>query len=128
MRLLLDSHILLAVTRRQAASLGRAIEALFDAPDHEKIVSAASLWEIAIKHRLAKLQLDMPLERLPEYFTSLGYGLLDVSHHHAIEELHEVPSTRDPFDRLLLAQCQLEGMRLVTLDRALARHPLAWRD
>jgi PIN domain nuclease of toxin-antitoxin system len=128
MRLLLDSHILLAITRRQAASLGRAIELLLDNPGHEKVVSAASLWEVAIKHRLAKLHLDMPLEQLPNYCDSLGYDLLDVSHLHAIEELHEVPPTRDPFDRLLLAQCQVEGMRLVTLDRGLATHSLAWRD
>ena len=37
------------------------------------------------------------------------------------------PQTRDPFDRLLLGQCQVENLRLVTLDRALAAHPLAWR-
>jgi PIN domain nuclease of toxin-antitoxin system len=53
---------------------------------------------------------------------------LNVDHRHAVEALEELPPTRDPFDRLLLAQCQVEGMRLVTLDRALARHPLAWRE
>lgn len=36
--------------------------------------------------------------------------------------------THDPFDRLLLAQCRVEGMRLVTRNRALAAHPLAWRE
>ena len=127
MRLLLDSHILLAVTRGQAASLGPAIASLLDAVEHERTVSIASLWEIAIKHRLSKLQLVFPLEELPDYFVSLGYTLLDISARHAIEELSESPPTRDPFDRLLLAQCQVEGMRLVTLDRALARHPHAWR-
>ena len=128
MRLLLDSHILLAITRGQAASLGRAIVSLLDTRDHKKIVSVASLWEVAIKHRLSKLALRMPLHDLPDYFISLEYSLLDISYQHAIEELIEVPPTRDPFDRLLLAQCQLEGMRLVTLDRALAAHPLAWRE
>ena len=37
------------------------------------------------------------------------------------------PPTRDPFDRLLLAQCQTEGLQLVTIDRALVEHPLAFR-
>ena len=126
MRLLLDSHVLLAITRGQAASLGQSIVALLDSAEHEKIVSTASLWEIAIKHRLSKLQLEFPLEELPDYFDSLDYELLNINARHAIEELSEFPATRDPFDRLLLAQCQVEGLRLVTLDRALARHPLAW--
>jgi PIN domain nuclease of toxin-antitoxin system len=128
MRLLLDSHVLLAITHGQAASLGRNIVSLLDAGEHEKVVSTASLWELAIKHRLDKLQLRIPLMDLPTYFLSLEYRLLDVSYHHAIEELEELPPTRDPFDRLLLAQCQVEGMKLVTRDRALAKHPLAWRD
>src|SRR5476651_2397793 len=124
MRFLLDSHILLAITRGEAASLGRAIASLLDARDHQKVVSAASLWELAIKHRLAKLYLQIPLAELPDYFVSLEYTLLNIDHRHAVEELREMPPTRDPFDRLLLAQCQVEGLRLVTMDRSLANHPL----
>ncbi len=58
----------------------------------------------------------------------MGISLLDIDHHHVLAELDPEPATRDPFDRLLLAQCQVEGMQLVTIDRALAGHPLAWRD
>ena len=43
-------------------------------------------------------------------------------------ELDPEPPTRDPFDRLLLAQCAVDNLRLVTVDRALAGHPLAWRE
>jgi PIN domain nuclease of toxin-antitoxin system len=53
--------------------------------------------------------------------------LLAVDHRHAVRWVDPEPPTRDPFDRLLLAQCAVEDMRLITLDRALARHPLAWR-
>lgn len=123
MRLLLDSHIMLAVTRR---SLG-AFMAVVESQDDEKFVSAASLWEIAIKHRLAKLHLDMLIEDFPLYFETLGCTLLPVTPAHAIERLEVLPPTNDPFDRMLLAQCQLEGLRLVTTDRALIGHPLAWR-
>ncbi len=48
-----------------------------------------------------------------------------INEHHAIAEVLPEPATRDPFDRLLLAQCLVEGLRLVTVDRALVGHPLA---
>ena len=126
MRLLLDSHVLLAVVRHEVtAKLGSAIDLLLKSPN-EKVVSAASLWEIAIKYRLSKLELVLPPNRLPGYFQSLGYRLLAVDPQHAVEDLLDQPGTKDPFDRLLLAQCQVEGMRLVTTDRALRHHSLAW--
>jgi PIN domain nuclease of toxin-antitoxin system len=127
MRLLLDSHILIALTRGELGTANKSITLLLDAVGHEKFVSVASLWEIAIKHRLGKLTLVMRLEDLPLYCESLRYEILPVITAHAIETLADQPATRDPFDRLLLAQCQVEGMRLVTTDRALIGHPLAWR-
>jgi len=128
MRLLLDSQVLLAVVHHEVtAKLGAPIDLLLKSPN-EKNVSAASLWEIAIKHRLSKLRLMLPLEQLPGYFQALDYHLLAIDHRHAIEDLVDQPSTKDPFDRMLLAQCQVEGMRLVTTDRGLVRHPLAWRS
>jgi PIN domain nuclease of toxin-antitoxin system len=90
-------------------------------------ISAASLWEIAIKTRLGKLDPTIPLADIPDYIVHAGFILLPVDEHHALEELRELPNTRDPFDRLLLAQCQVENMRLVTLDRSLENHPLVWR-
>ena len=64
---------------------------------------------------------------MPLYLSALDIELLPVDQHHVLEELREAPNTRDPFDLLLLAQCQVENMLLVTTDRMLARHPLAWR-
>lgn len=128
MRLLLDSHILFAIQRRDKIICNTSIDQLVRSVENEKTVSVASLWEMAIKHRLGKLALDVPITELPNAFLSLRFSLLNVDHQHAVEELEQLPPTRDPFDRLLLAQCQVEGMRLVTLDRALARHPLAWRE
>jgi PIN domain nuclease of toxin-antitoxin system len=53
--------------------------------------------------------------------------LLTIEAPHVLAVVHPEPDTRDPFDRLLLAQCQVEGLRLVTTDRVLAIHPLAWQ-
>ena len=127
MRLLLDSHILIALTREELSAANNAITLLLDTDAHEKFVSVASLWEIAIKHRLGKLTLRMQLSDLPSYCISLRYTILPVITAHVVEDLVDQPPTRDPFDRLLLAQCQVEGLRLVTIDRALVDHPLAWR-
>ncbi|MBI3676661.1 MAG: type II toxin-antitoxin system VapC family toxin [Proteobacteria bacterium] len=127
MRLLLDSHVLLAIAHGEVVAIGAKIDLLLKTSSNEFFVSVASLWEIAIKYRVGKLKLKMQPGELPGYFVSLGYDLIVVDHHHALEELLVQPDTRDPFDRLLLAQCQVENMRLVTVDRALAHHPLAWQ-
>jgi len=127
LRLLLDSHVLLAIQKRETSRYGAAIDLLLRSQGNDKFVSAASLWELAIKYRLKKLDLIVSPENMPGYFQSLGYDLLDVQTRHAVERLAVSSNTRDPFDNLLLAQCQCEGLRLVTVDRILAAHPLAWR-
>jgi len=127
MRLLLDSHVAVAVIHRELLRYGRSIHRVLLSDETERVVSAASLWEMAIKNRVGKLELQIPLAEIPDYLISTGIELLDINHRHALAELHTVPSTRDPFDRMLLAQCQVEGLQLVTVDRALIAHPLAWR-
>lgn len=128
MRLLLDSNIVVPLTRRETHDLPAKITLLLKSGANELFVSTASLWEIAIKTRLGKLDPKMSLHLIPNYLESGGATVLAVEAAHALEDLVIQPHTRDPFDRLLLAQCQLEGMRLVTTDRALAEHPLAWRE
>ncbi len=126
MRLLFDSHFLIAVANGSATP---AQNKIFDAcADADlRCASVASLWEIAIKYRLGKLRLAAALARLPELLETYGFSVLDINRAHALEELRDPPQTKDPFDQLLLVQCQVDGLRLVTQDRALAGHPLAWR-
>jgi PIN domain nuclease of toxin-antitoxin system len=123
MRLLLDTHILLALLEHRMAGLPAGVQALLRDPDNEHHLSAASLWEIAIKARLGKLRLRPSLGALPELLDGLGIAIIPINEHHALAEPE--PKTCDPFDRMLLAQCQIEGLRLVTTDRALVGHPLA---
>jgi PIN domain nuclease of toxin-antitoxin system len=126
MRLLLDTNILLALSADRQDSLGGRISEAIGSPGHVRFASVVSFWEIAIKRRTGKLDTIPPAE-LAELFDSMGVPLLAIEREHVVTELSILPATRDPFDRLLLAVCQVEGMRLVTLDRALAAHPLAWR-
>jgi PIN domain nuclease of toxin-antitoxin system len=125
MRLLLDTHIVLSIVNERTADLPATLRGVLADPDTEFYVSAASLWEIAIKWRLGKLKLSGQLERLPEILTSGGLELIPINEHHVLATVHPEPMTRDPFDRLLLAQCSLEQLRLLTVDRALISHTLA---
>jgi PIN domain nuclease of toxin-antitoxin system len=127
MRLLLDTHIFLALVERSVANLPAVVAAALSDPDGEHFLSAASLWEIAIKSRLGKLKLGTRLEALPELLDTLGVEIVAINEHHALAAVEPEPLTRDPFDRMLLAQCQVEGLRLVTMDRALVSHPLTAR-
>lgn len=126
MRLLLDTHIILGLVPTKIHELDERLRSAVLSGANASFVSAASLWEIAIKTRLGKLDPILPLDRLAAYFVSIGLGLLVVDHRHAVATADPEPPTRDPFDRLLLSQCLVENMRLVTVDHALSRHPLAW--
>jgi len=128
MRLMLDTHIFLALIGSGAANLPEAAAALLEDGGAEPHLSVASLWEIAIKRRLGKLKLSVELDVLPELLVRLGVQIIPINEHHALAAVEPEPMTRDPFDRMLLAQCQVEGLRLLTLDRALVSHPLAMRE
>jgi PIN domain nuclease of toxin-antitoxin system len=127
MRLLLDTNILLALPPGLSSAPAQRIPAAVHSPDNSCFASVVSLWEVAIKRRVKKLDLAGSTAELADFFDTAGIALLPITREHVLAELEAEPGTRDPFDRLLLAVCQVEGMRLVTLDRALAAHPLAWR-
>lgn len=91
------------------------------------VVSAASVWEAALKQRLGKLVLSGGPESLIEGLVARGAEILPISIAHAAHMLPDPPPTRDPFDRMLLAQCDVEGLRLLTADRALVEHRLSFR-
>ncbi len=127
MRLLLDTHLLIWLLDDGRETIDARFRRALDAPDAILFASIVSVWEIAIKVRLGKLSLQTPLAAVPESLRTLGLALLPIDEHHVLAEVSPEPATRDPFDRLLLAQCQVEGLRLITADRALAGHPFAWR-
>jgi PIN domain nuclease of toxin-antitoxin system len=127
MRLLLDTHIVLSIINERTADLPATQREVLADLDSEFFVSVASLWEIAIKWRLGKLKLSGDLELLPDIVASSGLELIPINEHHVIATVRPEPMTRDPFDRLLLAQCSVEDLRLVTVDRALIAHSLAIR-
>ncbi len=127
MQLLLDTNILIALSSDWRPALDARIFGAIEATDNSCFVSVVSLWEIAIKRRIGKLNTRLTAIEVADYFDAMGLPLLAITRDHVLAELESEPKTRDPFDRLLLAVCQVERLRLITLDRALAAHALAWR-
>jgi PIN domain nuclease of toxin-antitoxin system len=125
MRLLLDTHVFIGLSRRTLSSAHPDHYRTIMLKDSECFVSVASIWEIAIKTRLAKLDAGLPPEKIADFSETMGLKVLKISAAHATAGLEREPETHDPFDRMLLAQCKIEGLKLVTVDRALAGHPLA---
>jgi PIN domain nuclease of toxin-antitoxin system len=127
MRVLLDTNIVIPLFQARAAQLDVTVRDAILASDLPAQVSVASLWEIAIKNRVGKLSLGVALATLPSLVGNWGFSILTITHEHALVGLHVETPTRDPFDRMLLAQCQVEDLQLITTDRTLTEHPLAWR-
>jgi PIN domain nuclease of toxin-antitoxin system len=115
----------LAIVGRKLSELFPAIQQVLGDGTTAGFVSVASLWEIAIKTRLGKLQPGIPLEAIPAYLEESGLTILPIDIAHVMTAADPEPQTRDPFDLLLLAQCQVEGLQLATVDRMLVNHPLA---
>ena len=90
---------------------------------NECFVSVASGWEIAIKVSLGKLRIDGALDRfLPEQLAANGFQALAIDFRHTALVATLPFHHRDPFDRLLVAQAQVEGLAIVTSDPLIARY------
>lgn len=121
MRLLVDTHAFLWFLSGDA-KLSRAARRALDAADAEWHVSAASVWEMAIKSSLGRLTLPATAEDYIAGKIDSGLRMLaiDWTHAAAVERLpfHH----RDPFDRLLVAQAQAESLAVVTNDRVFRKY------
>lgn len=125
MKLLVDTHVWLWTvdpTKRVPARVTPAMQL----PQAQLYLSAASLWEATIKYASGKLPLpNTPIETA-HIMLNLGAQFLPITLEHAGCVLPDPPATADPFDRMLLAQCEVDGMRLITMDKHMEGHRLAW--
>ena len=125
MRLLLDTHALLWWFTDDPRLSAKARDLIGDL-DNEILVSAASAWEIATKHRLGKLQeASEAVSRFDELVAADGFTHLPISHLHGLRAGAYRAPHRDPFDRMLAAQAELESLPLITLDPAFEQFEIA---
>lgn len=126
MRLLLDTHALIWWWTNDPQLSAQARDALLD-EGNEVFVSAASAWEIATKQRLGKLKElpDLRTARFQQLLAADGFGSLPITPAHALRAGAHPAAHRDPFDRMLAAQAELEGLQLVTTDRAFGQFEVA---
>ena len=120
MRLLLDTHVL--IWWSSGGHLAPAATEAIESPDNEVLISAASVWEAGIKAAAGKLRLDADLGREP---AEHGFRPLDVTAAHGVVAARLPPHHGDPFDRMLVAQAQLEGLTIVTRDPVFSRYQVA---
>ncbi len=122
MKLLLDTHLLLwaaGVPDRLSA----VASALIEEPQNQLFFSAASLWEIAIKHRLGRPDFQVDVRLLRRGLLDNAYNELPIGSEHAVA-ISSLPAIhKDPFDRLLIAQATIEGITLLTADSLVAQYP-----
>src|ERR1051325_2213842 len=97
--------------------LSESAKSFIDDETNAIYVSAATAWEIAIKHQLGKLELpESPLQFVPSRMAIDGMEAINISLVHALETQSLPLLHKDPFDRILVAQARLEGMPIVTND------------
>jgi PIN domain nuclease of toxin-antitoxin system len=124
MKYLLDTRVFLWALAAPE-KLNRRARKLLSDQRQQLFFSAASSWEIGFKHALGRLELpEPPSKYIPTWLHRWGLRPLDISHPHALAS-GELPSYhQDPFDRVLIAQANLEQMVLLTADRVFSKYPV----
>ena len=124
MRLLLDTHAFLWAAADPDQLRANARAAIEDRAN-EVLVSAGVAWEISVKAALGKLTVPAdPAVWFPARVRSLGFQALDISAAHALAVGGLPPVHRDPFDRIMIAQAQIEGLTFVTRDPENQKYPI----
>ncbi|RYZ19068.1 MAG: type II toxin-antitoxin system VapC family toxin [Chitinophagaceae bacterium] len=115
MDVLLDTHTVIWFLNGDS-QLSKTARATIEDSQNTKWVSVASIWEIAVKVSLQKLEFAHPLSQLEQLMQQNGFLLLDVSLPHALQVATIPFHHRDPFDRLLISQAMCENMALLSRD------------
>ena len=121
MRILLDTHALLWWLSDDPKLGGKARAKIAD-PENDILVSAASLWEIAIKQGIGKIEAD--IAEIEKEIAQQGMVRLGIEADHLIELTSLPDHHRDPFDRMLIAQAGAEDIALLTADMQVAAYPI----
>lgn len=124
MTLLFDTHAFLWAIG-QPENLSSVARLALENPENQRVVSVTSLWEIALKVQIGKLDLPVSPSFYREHLHRLHASLLPVEARHTFELMRLPLLHRDPFDRLLVAQARTDQLTLLTCDTLIARYPVS---
>ena len=115
-RYLIDTHVFLWATAAPE-KISNAVTAVLKDTSNEIYLSAAAAWEIGIKYMLKKLPLPLdPATFVPSRMRALGFLELPIVHQHALAAGSLPHHHNDPFDRIMIAQAQIESLTFITAD------------
>lgn len=118
----MDTHLLLWAAG-EPRKLSRKARRILEDAASELWFSAASLWEVTIKHGLGRSDFRVEPRRLRRGLLDNDWRELAISSDHALATLQLPPIHKDPFDRMLVAQAQVEGVTLITSDHTVGQYP-----
>ena len=121
MTLLLDTHLLLWAAG-DSGQLSSKAQNLLDDPATELMFSTASIWEVVIKSALDRDDFRVDPQRFRNGLIQNGYSELEIRSEHALAVGSLPLIHKDPFDRILIAQAQVENVTLLTTDDKMARY------
>ena len=125
MRYLLDTHVLIWLAEN-SPKLPLEIKELVKHPMNVISVSSVSLWEIAIKMRLGKLDIDFTLDELLIAVENSDFEILQIDSNY-LKSLSVLPFLhKDPFDRLLVATAVVDGLTIITVDENIQKYDVNW--
>lgn len=122
MTFLLDTHLLLWVAG-DPTRLTPESRSLLDDPAAELMFSTASIWEVVIKRALGRSDFRVDPQLLRDGLLQHGYRELAIRSEHALAVGLLPVIHNDPFDRILMAQAQVENITLLTMDKRLTQYP-----
>jgi PIN domain nuclease of toxin-antitoxin system len=123
MQCLLDTHTLIWYFEHDG-KLTSCAEETIDNPENAVYVSVISLWEIAIKKGLGKLDVDF--DRLLAQVEQAGFPIVQIKNAYLRKQIDLPQIHKDPFDRLLVATAEIENMALITADENIHTYAVEW--
>jgi len=125
MSYLLDTHALIWYFEN-SDDIPESIASLIDNPVHHKFISVVSLWEIAIKINMGKLNMRLSLDELLDVISNSELAVIPIEGSH-LKGLSKLPYIhKDPFDRLLISTALMEDLTIITIDENIQKYDVLW--
>ena len=125
MRYLLDTHVIIWLAEN-SPKLPLKVKKLVQYPMNDVFISSVSLWEIAIKMKLGKLDIDFTLDELLTAVEDSDFGILQIESSY-LKGLYALPFLhKDPFDRLLISTAINENLTIITTDEHIKKYSVSW--